>query len=32
VKFIFDVSSSQRCRRAASSDSTRWSAMSGYWL
>jgi len=29
VKFIFDVSSSQRCRRAASSDSMRWSAMSG---
>jgi len=29
VKFIFDVSSSQRCRQAASSDSMRWSAMSG---
>jgi len=29
VKFIFDVSSSQRCRRDASSDSMRWSAMSG---
>ena len=29
VKFIFDVSSSQRCRRAASSDSMRWSAASG---
>ena len=29
VKFIFDVSSSQRCWRAASSDSMRWSAMSG---
>ena len=29
AKFIFDVSSSQGCRRAASSDSMRWSAMSG---
>ena len=29
VKFIFDVSSSQRCWRAALSDSMRWSAMSG---
>ena len=29
VKFICDVSSSQRFRRAGSSDSMRWSAMSG---
>jgi len=29
VKFIFDVSSSQRCRRPASNYSMRWSAMSG---
>jgi len=29
VEFIFDISSSQRCRRAALSYSTRWSAMSG---
>jgi len=29
VKFVCDVSSSQRCRRAASSDSMRWSAMYG---
>ena len=29
VEFIFDISSSQRCRRAALSYSMRWSAMSG---